>query len=63
MTAEGNEELQEKTELLRTFLQTTDFRELRRKSEKYLAEGKNVKFAVYLKNGAVKHDMKVTTDS
>ena len=37
---EQDEELQGKIELLKAFLESTDFKELRRESEKHLVEGK-----------------------
>jgi len=39
---EGDEDLQQKLEILRIFLETTDFRRLRRESERHLAEGRRV---------------------
>lgn len=56
---ESDEDLQQKLELLRVFLETTDFRRLRRESEKYLTEGKRVKFVVYLQEGNVRYDQQV----
>jgi hypothetical protein len=55
----GERELEEKIELLRLFLEKADFRELRRQSEKYLIEGKNIKFILYLEQGEPKYEMKV----
>jgi hypothetical protein len=57
----GNKDkkLEEKIELLRMFLETIDFRKLRADSEKYLVEGKNVKFILYLEKGKPKYGMKV----
>lgn len=55
----GNEVLQERLELLRTFLETMDFKRLRRESEKYLMEGKKVKFVVYLQEGTLKYDLQI----
>ena len=57
---EGNRELQEKVELLRVFLRTTDFRKLRAESEKHLIEGRKVKFVVYKEDGAPKYNLEVT---
>ena len=56
---EENEELQERIELLRVFLETTDFRRLRAESEKHLIDGRKVKFVVYLEEGTLKYDMRV----
>lgn len=55
-----NNELEQRIELLRTFLETMDFRKLRQESEKYLEEGRTVKFIFYLENGAPKYEMTVT---
>jgi hypothetical protein len=54
-----NEELEEKIELLRAFLELTDFRELRKGSEKHLIEGKTVRFILYLEDGKPRYEMKV----
>jgi len=37
---EGDRKLEQRIELLRAFLETADFKKLRRESEKHLAEGK-----------------------
>jgi hypothetical protein len=55
-----NNELEQRIELLRTFLETMDFRKLRQESEKYLVEGRIVKFIFYLENGAPEYEMIVT---
>lgn len=55
-----NNELGKRIELLRTFLETMDFRKLRQESEKYLVEGRTVKFILYLEYGAPKYEMIVT---
>lgn len=55
-----DKELEEKSEILRLFLETADFRQLRAESEKRLMEGREVKFVVYLDNGALKYDIQVT---
>jgi hypothetical protein len=54
-----DEELEEKIELLRAFLELTDFKELRRRSEKHLIEGKTVRFILYLEDGKPRYEMKV----
>lgn len=56
----GNEELEEKGEVLRLFLESADFKQLRSESERRLAEGKKVLFAVYLEKGVLKYEMRVT---
>ena len=54
-----NKELVEKSEILRIFLETADFKKLRAESEKRLMEGKKVIFVVYRDKG-VKCEMQVT---
>ena len=56
---EGDEDLQQRLELLRLFLETEDFRRLRRESEKHLTEGNRVSFVVYLQEGNLKCDLQV----
>jgi hypothetical protein len=51
----GDSEFEEKIELLRTFLETADFRELRKESEAYLVKGQKVKFILYREGGEVKY--------
>jgi hypothetical protein len=57
---EGNEELQERVELLRLFLETTDFKKLRRESERYLVEGRTAKFVLHWENGVPKYEIRVS---
>lgn len=54
-----NKDLGERIDLLRTFLDTMDFRELRRESEKHLSEGKKVRFLLYQEAGKLKYEMKL----
>jgi hypothetical protein len=56
---EENEELAGKIELLRLFLESADFRELRRQSEPHLIDGKVVSFILYLEEGKPKYEMRV----
>jgi len=56
---EKDRKLEEKIELLRMFLETMDFRKLRAESEKYLIEGKNVRFILTSEKGKPKYEMKV----
>ena len=56
---QGNKELEEKLEILRLFLETADFKQLRAESEKRFLEGRKVKFVVYLDN-EVKCEMQVS---
>ncbi len=56
---EDDKELEKKIELLKTFLESANFRDLRRQSEKYLVEGKGVKFILFLEEGSLQYKMKV----
>jgi len=44
-------------ELLRTFLESADFRKLRQQSEEYLLKGQKIKFILYRERGKAKHRM------
>lgn len=57
---QDNEDLQQRVELLRAFLESTDFRELRRQSEEHLTQGQKVKFQVYWKQSEPGYDMIVS---
>lgn len=46
-------------ELLRLFLESADFKKLRRESEQYLIQGRKVKFIVYSEQGNVMYRMVV----
>ena len=59
-TGEGSQELEERIELLKAFLESTDFSELRRESEKHLMHDRNVKFIVYVEGGRPQYEMNVT---
>jgi len=54
-----DEELVQRLEILWRFLSTADFPQLRRESEKHLAEGKKVRFVLELENGQLKQEMEV----
>ena len=54
------ENLAERAELLRLFLESADFHKLRRESEKHLVEGKGVKFILYSEEGKPRYEMKIT---
>jgi hypothetical protein len=56
---EGNKKLGEKLELLTIILKEMDFKQLRSESEKYIMEGKKVKFVFYLKNNVPEYEMQV----
>ena len=47
----ANEEVGERLEVLRLFLESTDFSHLRSQHEGYLAEGKEVTFQIYSEEG------------
>jgi hypothetical protein len=53
------EGLAEKFELLRLFLESTDFSQLRNEYEKHLIEGRRVKFILYLISGKPKYEIKI----
>jgi len=52
-----DERLEGKIELLRSFLETADFANLRRKSEEHILHGKQVKFIVSIKNKKLLYEM------
>jgi hypothetical protein len=54
-----NKTLEEKLEILRLFLETADFTKLRAESEKYLVEGKAVRFSVFMENGKPGYEMDI----
>jgi hypothetical protein len=53
----GDSESEEKIELLRSFLESADFRELRKRSESYLLKGQKIKFILYREHGKAKYTM------
>ena len=53
-------ELQERLEILRLFLETTDFKQLRGEYEKYLIAGRRVRFILHREEDKPKYDMKIT---
>jgi hypothetical protein len=55
---EVNDELKEKMEILKSFLEGTDFRKLRRESEAYLMQGRRVTFIIHLESGKIKYEMR-----
>jgi hypothetical protein len=50
-----DEEVSQRMEVLRLFLESTDFGALRRQYEKYLEEGKEVKFKIYSVKGKMNY--------
>ena len=54
-----DQELKEKYETLISFLRSPESKSLRDESEKYLAEGKEVKVKIYSEKGKVKYEIKL----
>jgi hypothetical protein len=59
-SGQEDKKLEERIELLKAFLDSTDFKKLRSQSETYLIEGKQVKFVVRWKKGKLNYEMMVT---
>ncbi|MFC1873254.1 hypothetical protein ACFLW3_00360 [Chloroflexota bacterium] len=55
-----DETLAEKLQILKLFLESADFSQLRRQSEKPLVAGKKVRFILPLAGGKPEYEMKVT---
>lgn len=58
-SGQEDKKLEEKIELLKTFLESVDFKKLRSQSERYLIEGKQVKFVISWKEGKPSYEMMV----
>jgi len=58
-TREEQVDLEQKAEMLKEFLVSTDFRKLRKEYEPYLVKGKRVKFTLRLIAGRTEHDMEI----
>ncbi len=58
-TENGNKQLGKKLDLLTLLLKEIDFKQLRHESEKYIMDGKKVKFVFYLENNLPKYEMQV----
>jgi hypothetical protein len=58
-SGQEDKELEEKIELLKAFLESMDFKELRSQSERYLVEGNQVKFVISWKEGKPDYQMTV----
>jgi len=58
-----DKKLEEKIELLKAFLESMDFKKLRSQSERYLVEGKQVKFVICRKKDELNYEMVVTEES
>jgi translation initiation factor IF-3 len=59
-SGQEDKKLEERIELLKAFLESMDFKKLRSQSEKYLVEGKKVKFVIRWKEGKPSYEMVVT---
>jgi len=60
LRGEGDEkDLQQRYEMLLTFLKAPELQKLRDESEKYLAEGKNVRVTINFKNGKPKYELEI----
>jgi len=55
-----DKETQERFEVVVSFLKSPELLRLRDESEKYLAEGKKVKFIIHLGEGDPKYELKVS---
>jgi len=56
-TGKGDDEFEEKVELLRNFLESADFKKLRSDSEQYLLKGQDIKFILYREGGETKYEL------
>lgn len=54
-----DKELQRRLETLRLFLETADFKQLRKEYERHLIEGKRVKFILRLVKGKPEYKIKI----
>lgn len=59
-SAQEDKEAERNIELLKAFLESADFKKLRRESEEYLTQGRAVKFIVYWEEGEPSYKMVVT---
>ncbi|MBM4447060.1 MAG: hypothetical protein FJ023_06895 [Chloroflexi bacterium] len=50
-------DFEDKVELLRSFLESADFRKLRQQSEEYLLKGQNIKFILFREHGKAQYKM------
>ena len=55
-----DEKLEAKLEILRLFLETTDFNHLRKEYENYLVAGKQVKLILHLDKNQPMYEIKIT---
>lgn len=57
---EVSDELKEKAEILRLFIEAADFRKLRAQSEAHLVQGRRVAFVIHLESGKAKYEMRTS---
>ncbi len=58
-SGQEDKKLEERIELLKAFLESTDFKQLRSQSERYLVEGRQVKFVISWKEDKPSYEMVV----
>ena len=58
-TPEEQVELEQKAEMLKIFLESTDFRKLRKEYEPYIVKGKRVKFTLRLITDRTEYSMEI----
>jgi hypothetical protein len=58
-SGQEDKKLEERIELLKAFLESMDFKQLRSQSEKYLVGGSHVKFVISWKQGKPSYEMVV----
>lgn len=59
-SVQEDKEVENNIKLLKAFLESMDFRRLRRESEEHLTQGRTIKFVVYWKEGEPNYDMIVS---
>ena len=59
-SVQEDKEVENNIKLLKAFLESMDFKKLRRESEEHLTQGRTIKFVVYWKEGEPNYDMVVS---
>jgi len=59
-SVQEDKEVENNIKLLKAFLESMDFKKLRRESEEHLTQGRTIKFVVYWKEGEPNYDMIVS---
>jgi len=59
-SVQEDKEVENNIKLLKAFLESMDFRRLRRESEEHLTQGRTIKFVFYWKEGEPNYDMIVS---